>query len=821
MAFKAGAIYGEAKLDTKKWNTGLKSIRRGAVIAGAAIAAAFTVAFVKSVKAADEFQKAMANVSTLVDTTAINMQKLSKEVLLLNPNLGKATELTKGLYQAFSAGAETAKEAMKITTDAAVFAKAALTDTFTAVDVLTTAVNAYGKETMNTTKASDIFFQTIKYGKVTGEQLASSIGMIIPLYASAGIKLEEMSAGMAAMTKQGINAHKATTMLKAMVTAFLKPSEDMKIALEDMGYASGSAFLKAEGLAGALKMIEKHTKGDAAEMSKLLPNVRALTGAMALTGVGGKEFTRVLGEMEDISGVTREAFEKQEKTFDTLKASIANLMIPVGNIGKHFVDKIAVGATQAARGMLAFVMSSRGMELVSNIVGVVTGGFELLKLIIEPLFAAIKDTLKTVWEALADNMKKVTGETAEGAAGMKILSFTVNLVVSAIHVMSKVLKTGIDMIGDLVIAIRESGKTIGSFFKALTGKGEWADVKKNAQGAGEAFKSLGTGFVDNIGEIFKTVRDEVKTFSGETEELSTTLTGKIAIAFTKGSDYIKANWGELLTGQEDFISDILAGIDRLGKETADKTEKDTRTVREIWTDHWDAQVEKVQVAFDAITAITSTSFNAMAAISSQFYTNQSAELELGYQSDLAALDLKLQNEIITQEEYDAAKEKLDEEFKEKKNALGKKVFEAEKKNKILGVLSDAASAIMGWWAAASKLGPFFGPLFAGGMTALTTALSGIQMGLIAKQQFVPAMAEGGTTSGVTRVNERGGEILNLPGGTIVIPNDISREIARAGGSSGTNINISFSGANISNDIDLDRVTNIVIKKLGREMRLSV
>ena len=80
MAFKAGAIYGEAKLDTKKWNTGLKSIRRGAIIAGAAIAAAFAVAFVKSVKAADEFQKAMANVSTLVDTTAINMQKLSKEV---------------------------------------------------------------------------------------------------------------------------------------------------------------------------------------------------------------------------------------------------------------------------------------------------------------------------------------------------------------------------------------------------------------------------------------------------------------------------------------------------------------------------------------------------------------------------------------------------------------------------------------------------------------------------------------------------------------------------------------------------------------------
>ena len=62
MAFKAGAIVGEAKLDTTKWNSSLKSLGKTTGIAAAAIGAAFDAVMVKSIKAADEFQKSMSNV---------------------------------------------------------------------------------------------------------------------------------------------------------------------------------------------------------------------------------------------------------------------------------------------------------------------------------------------------------------------------------------------------------------------------------------------------------------------------------------------------------------------------------------------------------------------------------------------------------------------------------------------------------------------------------------------------------------------------------------------------------------------------------------
>ena len=821
MAFKAGSIYGEARLDDKKWNSGLKRITKGAALAGAAIATAFAAAFVLSVKAADKFQKAMANVSTLVDTAIIDMQKLSRTVLLLPPALGETTELTKGLYQAFSAGATTAKEAMKITIDSAKFAKAALTDTFTAVDVLTTAVNAYGKETMTTTKASDLFFQTIKFGKVTGEQLASSIGQIIPLFASTGIELEEMSAAMAAMTKQGINAHIATTQLKGIVNSFLKPSVAMTQALKDMGYESGSAFLEVEGLTGALKLIEDTTDGDAAAMAELLPNIRALTGAMALTGVGGEEFNRVLGEMEDVVGVTEEAFAKQEKTFDTYKNSVKKIQIVVGNMGKHFVDKLAVGATTAAEGMLAFIMSSQGMELVANIVGTVAGGFELLKGIIMPIVDVLLPVLNDLWITIKENLVKVTGESTSGAGAFKILSISINLVSTGITVLGKVLVGTINLMGNLIRATVETTKSLGIFFKFLVGKATLEEVLDQSEKVSSAFKNLGKDLVSDIGEIWKTVRDEARTFSGETEELATNLSIKVKTAVENSSDYIKNTWGELTTGQQDFIGDILAGMDQLNDGLKTKTKGGTEDTAQTWSEHWDEQIETVQLAYDTINSIISTSFEGLSSIRSQYFENQNAELQLWYQSELSSLQQNLDNKIITEEQFNIEKEKLDKDMKDKKNKLGRDAFEADKKNKIFGVLTNAASAIMGWWAAASSLGPIIGPIFASAMTVLTGVISGAQIAAISASKFVPAMEKGGTASGLTRIGERGGEILNLPDNTIVIPNDISREIARAGGSSSSVINVSFDGANISNEMDLDHVTDVIIKKLGKEMRLVV
>ncbi|KKN61504.1 hypothetical protein LCGC14_0521590, partial [marine sediment metagenome] len=426
-----------------------------------------------------------------------------------------------------------------------------------------------------------------------------------------------------------------------------------------------------------------------------------------------------------------------------------------------------------------------------------------------------------LWITIKENLVKLTGESTSGAGAFKILSIAVNLVITGITVLGTTIRMAINLIVNLTIAIKESIQSIGTFFKYLTGKATLQDVLDQSEKINSAFTLLGKDFVFDIGNIFKTVKDEIRTFSGETEELATNLSVKVKTAFKNTYDYAKNNWGELTTGQQEFIGNILAGIDQLNDGLKTKTKGGTEDTAQTWSEHWDEQIETVQLAYDTINSIISTSFEGLSSIRSQYFENQDAELQLWYQSELSSLQQNLDNKIITEEQFNIEKEKLDKDMKDKKNKLGRDVFESDKQNKIFGVLSNAASSIMGWWAAAPSLGPIIGPIFASAMTVLTGVISAAQIAAISASKFVPAMEKGGTASGLTRIGERGGEILNLPDNTVVIPNDISREIARAGGSSSPVINVSFDGANISNEMDLDHVTDVVIKKLGKEMRLAI
>ncbi len=823
MAFKAGAIYGEAILDTSKWESGVKKLGKSALNVGKVAAAAFVGAMTVSIAAANEFQKSMSNVATVIDTSVVSTQDMTKQLLVMDPALGKTKELTDALYQSFSAGAEDAEEAMETTTAAAKFAGAALTDTATAVDVLTTASNAYGKEVVSTTEASDIFFTTIKQGKITGEELSSSIGKSIPLFASLNIPLEELGSGMAAMTKQGVNASEATTQLNGIVNSFLKPSADMAAALEAQGYASGSALLETEGLSGALDFLETASGGSKDELSKLLPSIEAVRGTLALTGTGGEEFAKILLEMEDAAGATDEAFGKQEKTFETFKNQMDKVSIVVGNVGKYFVDDLAGGATDAAGAVLTFITSSSGMELIGNIVGAVAGTFELLKTIVSPLVDLMKDHFVAVIETAQEELEELGIIGGEGAGAFDILGYVVAGVTSVFRVASVSTLEFIGFLGNLVTAVMASGATVGTFFKFLTGKAEWDEVKANATLAKDAFTELATGVGDSFSAIAETVVTEAQAFTEQGKENAREFESTFTLAFDNSKTNVLENFDEMITGQKglaETMAETNQGlVDKMNSQN-DELEEDTEDTTKSMASAWDQYFVDVEVGLETVvdTAITafSTGFDALSTLSDLFYGNELDNITIWKNDELKVLDDRFKNGEISKELYDLKLAELDEEALRKSNAIAKKQFENNKAASIANVWIDAAASIMGWWANAPMLGPIAGPIFGGVMTGVTLGVAIAQTVGIAGQQFIPARERGGMASGPTRIHEAGGEIVTLPDGSQVIPNDISKQIASASG--GDTINVSFAGANISSDMDLRRVADEVSRILGRQLR---
>jgi len=303
-------------------------------------------AFNSVIKAAAGFEAAFAEVRTLIDESKVATEDIKASLLGLPPILGSAEELTKALYQAISAGAEPAA-AIDLVGTAAKLATAGLTSTFAAVDILTTVINAYGFAATEAARVSDVLFKTVELGKTTVDQLATSLGVVIPFAAQLGISIEDLTAAVATLTKGGLQTRIAITALRGTFTNFIQEADKLR----DVGIDIFKV-ISEEGLAGAFRRLREVTGGNVEALRELVPDVRALAAVLALSGVQFEEFLRIQSLVQDSAGATETAFQKQADTFRVRTKEL-------GNAFERF--KIAIGSnliaplTTAVKGLTNFI----------------------------------------------------------------------------------------------------------------------------------------------------------------------------------------------------------------------------------------------------------------------------------------------------------------------------------------------------------------------------------------------------------------------------------------------------------------------------------
>lgn len=323
------------------------SLNMSKYIAGAGLAAG-TLFLRRGIGNAIEFRKIMAEVSTIVDTSTTSMKALSKSVMELSKRTGKgASGLAKGLYQTISAGVTDAAKAMKVLEVATKSSIAGVAETQQAVKLLTSIVNAYGLRSKDVMKISDLAFKTVEKGVTRYEELAESMGDVIPFAAQLDVEIRDLFAAVATLTKGGMATDKAVTQLKGALMAVIKPSTEMAAAFEKMG--GPVAAIKKLGLPEFLKRLQKETGGDTAAMAKLIPKIRGLGGVLALTGKQAGMFKQTLKDMEDASGVTEVAFRKMmDEGAVKLDRALNRLHLTGVSVGQDLLPTLASGAEKGA-----------------------------------------------------------------------------------------------------------------------------------------------------------------------------------------------------------------------------------------------------------------------------------------------------------------------------------------------------------------------------------------------------------------------------------------------------------------------------------------
>lgn len=281
---------------------------------------------VASAKMAIDFEDSMAKVSTIADATEIPMDDMQKEILdLSNQTRISAEEIAQNVYDSISAGQKTG-DAVNFVSNSTKLAKAGFADAGAALDVLTTIMNAYGLKASEVTNVSDMLIQTQNLGKTTVADLASSMGKVIPTANAYGVSLDELCAGYAIMTANGVATAESTTYMNGMLNELGKSGTNVSETLkEKTGKTFKELMDSGMSLSDVLKIISDAATENNKSFSDMWSSSEAGKAGMILLGDSAENFNGVLEQMQNSAGATNTAFEKLDTNSTKIKKATNEL----------------------------------------------------------------------------------------------------------------------------------------------------------------------------------------------------------------------------------------------------------------------------------------------------------------------------------------------------------------------------------------------------------------------------------------------------------------------------------------------------------------
>lgn len=461
------SIFGNTKLDTSGVTKGISSmtVAAGNLIADFVKSAGSQLAGIakSAVSIGSAFETSLAKVTTIADTSKLSTQQLSDQITAMSSKMGvAASDIAEATYQAISAGQDTSN-AVAFAGQASKLAAAGFTSSSSAVDILTTALNAYGMSADQATHVSDVLLTTQNLGKTSVDELSASMGKVIPLAAAYGVSVENLSSGLAVMTANGIATAEATTYTKSMLNELGDSGSTVgKILQKQTGKSFAQLNAEGKSLGDVLQILYNSVGGNSTAFAGLWSSVEAGTGALSLASGGADKFNSVLAQMQDSAGATEAAYETMTDTFqhkvESLQTLAENLGISLYNSMEGSLSDVAQwgidcltqlstalteGGPEAMLQAAGSILSDLASGIAEQLPGLMTTGVEIITQLAEDIVAATPAMLDTAAEVL-------------GALVQGIIDAIPDLITSATEVV-----TGfVDYLGDNADAIVDAGVQI-------------------------------------------------------------------------------------------------------------------------------------------------------------------------------------------------------------------------------------------------------------------------------------------------------------------------------------------------------------------------
>ena len=659
------------KAGTETGSAMLTSMGKTLSSAGTKLTAAVTVPLagvgVAAFNASSDFETAFAQLTTIADTSSVSVDSLKSGVMDLSSELGiSSSEISLAAYSAISAGQDTA-DALGFVTSAAKLARGGFTDVSTATDVLTTALNAYGLEADQVSHVSDVLIETQNEGKTTVDELAASMGRVIPTAANVNVGLEDLASQYVALTKNGIGTAEATTYINSMLNELGKSGST---AFDMFSEAAGMTFPEyiaaGHSTTEAMAVLADACEDAGLTVSDAFGSAEAGKAANVLVQ-HAEDATTALDNMGTMAGQTEEAYATMSDTtavrMEEMKTKLENLAITIGDqlipILEPFIEKITSGietlsekwnslddsqknsiitiaGVAAAIGPLLVVIGkmSTGLGAITGVAGKVSAALGSMGVAIGPLLAiaAVVGVLiaafTNLWQNNEEFRTKVTaiwdelkgyfedfGESITETINSLGFDFeNISEVISAAwdglcNFLAPVFETAFQTITDVLgVALNIISGTFAVFSALFQGdwEGAWNAVK-------DMFVNIWNVIKDDLAAVWETIKSVV---SNAVETVKTNLSTAWENVKSKVSEVwetIKSTIKEKIDSAKETVSSVVESIKSkisAGFESAKaKVTSIFTSIHDTIKSKIDAAKTAVQTAIDKIKSIFNFSWS--------------------------------------------------------------------------------------------------------------------------------------------------------------------------------------------------------------------
>lgn len=306
-----------------------------------------------------QYSQALQDLAAITGATAHELEMLDTKIReVAGSTKFSASEIADGMKMLGQSGFS-ATESIAAIEGVANLATGTLSSMSTSVELVTTAIRVFRKDTSETATVADIFTNAVNNSKLTIDKIKTSLNYLGPIAENANISLEETTATLMVLANAGVRASSSATGFRRVIKELVTPSEKMKTAIHEAGYALSDFDLQSNSMSdivGRLGNIVQDA-GDSIELFGL----RGSSVASALVTQGVPAFEKMLAATKQQGTAAKNAATQVEGLgikYKQIGDKAANLALAVGDAGLNGVLHVFADVVRASIDALT--------ELISN-----------------------------------------------------------------------------------------------------------------------------------------------------------------------------------------------------------------------------------------------------------------------------------------------------------------------------------------------------------------------------------------------------------------------------------------------------------------------